>query len=333
MAALVILSVAASAAQLVEYSLSIVSFITRICNKVRDAPRQYREYEIELKLLIYTARGIGQNPALQTADIQYHLDATLVDVEALQSILCRLAVNAPRRSLKRKYWDAINASDDLRISFHLESLHRKNTGLLLCICAVHTTQLTNVQGSLDQLVDMSAGYDHKLCAETGETEIAIQPLELDNTCERSQPLQLPQLLCENEDAALVVREKQSGLVTPNRLAEAPLPKRMGHKFGPAIFGDKATVTVGNSYSSSAPRPNEVAPRKGHTFERVDAGKESKIHLGDTGQGSLPWHELGNIKTGDSCVVHLGDFEDSEKKEKEFSSNWGGSSQVKERTVT
>lgn len=173
MAALVVLGVAASAAQLAEYSLSIVSFITRFCNKVRDAPRQYREYEIELKLLIYTARGIGQNLALQTADIQYHLDATLVDVEALQSILCSLAVNAPRRSLKRKYWNAITASDELKISFHLESLHRKNTGLLLCISAVHTTQLSNVQGSLDQLVDMSAGCDQKLGAQIEETEVGF----------------------------------------------------------------------------------------------------------------------------------------------------------------
>jgi hypothetical protein len=173
MAALVILGVAASAAQLAEYSLSIVSFITRICNKVRDAPRQYQEYEIELKLLIYTARGIGQNPALQTADIQYHLDATLVDVEALQSILCRLAVNVPRRSLKRKYWNAIKGSDEIKISFHLECLHRKNTGLLLCISAVHATQLSNVQESLDQLVDMSAGHDQKPWAEIEETEVGF----------------------------------------------------------------------------------------------------------------------------------------------------------------
>ena len=138
----------------------------------------------------------------------------------------------------------------------------------------------------------------------------------------------------------MVREKQLVLVTPYRSAEAPHSERsklqgngkqayiltrfvVGHKFGPATFGKKATVTAGNSSSSNERRPNEAAAGKGHTYELIDVGNESKIHLGETGHGSLPWHEFQNIKAADSCVAHLGDFDDLETKEKVFSSTWGG----------
>jgi hypothetical protein len=98
---------------------------------------------------------------------------------------------------------------------------------------------------------------------------------------------------------------------------------VGHKFGTVSFGAKATVTAGNTYSSEGRRPNEAAAGKGHTFEGFDVGNESSIHLGNTGHGSLPEHDFGNVKATDSCIGHLGDFEDLKTKEKEFDSKWGG----------
>jgi hypothetical protein len=98
MAALIALGVAAWAAQLIAYSKGIVS-IAQAYYRVRDASQQYREHERQLNLLINIAHGVEQNPALQNADVQYHLDAPLVDVRALQAILCRQAID----SLKRKY--------------------------------------------------------------------------------------------------------------------------------------------------------------------------------------------------------------------------------------
>jgi hypothetical protein len=145
MAAVAVLSVAVSAAQLAEYSISIISFIAKIHNRLQDAPRQYREYELQLQLLINTARGIEQNPALQVADVRSHLEATLVDVKALQSILCRPAIGCINSSPKRKYWNAIIGSEERKIcTFRAPA--SKNIGLLLCISTVNTIQLFSVQG-------------------------------------------------------------------------------------------------------------------------------------------------------------------------------------------
>jgi hypothetical protein len=150
------LGVAASAAQLVAYGISIASSIAIICERVRDAPQQYHEYSCQVKLLINTARIIEQNPVLQIAEVNCHLSATLVEAQTLQSMLECATASFKKSSIKRRFWSAIKGKEQRKIFEHLENLQRMKTALLLCISTVHTTQLSNIEESVEQLLDINA---------------------------------------------------------------------------------------------------------------------------------------------------------------------------------
>lgn len=143
MSTLVVVGAAASASQLVVYVKGILCFIADLYTRVQETPRQYREYELQLNLLKDIATAIDQNPALQTQQLQSNLDATLVEVTALQAILCR-----PNR------WTSITGSEQEKVLLHLESLHKKNTVLLLCIATVNTDQLSSVMASSHKMEEI-----------------------------------------------------------------------------------------------------------------------------------------------------------------------------------
>jgi len=173
MSGLEALGVAASALQVVAYGISIASTIATICERVRNAPQQYREYACQISLLIDTAQSIEQNPVLQQiADVNYHLTATLIEAKALKSLLDEAAVGFAKKSVKQKYWSVIKGSQQRKISQHFENLQQKKTALLLCISTAHVTQLSSVQGSVDQLLDMTARRYQRASSET-ETVVRL----------------------------------------------------------------------------------------------------------------------------------------------------------------
>jgi hypothetical protein len=159
------LGVVASAAQLVVYGKGILDFLASIYDRIRDAPQQYREYEIQLRLLINIAQNISNTPALQIPDVKYHLDATFVEVRRLQSILCSPTSGFLKSSGLRNYWKLITWDDEKKISLLLDRLHLKNMGLLSCINTVNTVQLSRVQGSVETLIAMSNSYPIRIVDE------------------------------------------------------------------------------------------------------------------------------------------------------------------------
>lgn len=154
MAAITAVGVAASAAQLVVYGKGIISFLADVRDRVNNASQQYQSFELQLRLLVCIARGVEQNPALQTGDLKSHLDGTLVEVRSLQSILCSPAKRIANRSTVGRYWNLIHGAEQRKIFEYLDRLHKKNTGLLLSINTVNTTQLSSVQEAIDKLVDV-----------------------------------------------------------------------------------------------------------------------------------------------------------------------------------
>lgn len=152
MAALAALRVAASATQLVAYSKSIISFIATAYDRVKDAPQQYRSFELQLKLLVDITNRIEQNPILQTAGVKCHLESTLVETRALQSILCCPSKGLGNGAIVWRYWNLFKGTEQQEILVYLESFHRKNTGLILSINTVNTTQLARMEASVEQLV-------------------------------------------------------------------------------------------------------------------------------------------------------------------------------------
>lgn len=169
MSGLEILGVVASALQVLAYGISIASSIAAIYERVKNAPQQYHEYAYQITLLINTARSIEQNPVLQQIeDVHCYLTATLVEAKALKSILDRATIGFAKNSVKTKYWSVIKGSQQRKIFQHFENLQQKKTALLLCISTAHTTQLSNVQGSVDQLLDMTAMHYQRSSLEIEE---------------------------------------------------------------------------------------------------------------------------------------------------------------------
>ncbi|TAQ91396.1 hypothetical protein B7494_g350 [Chlorociboria aeruginascens] len=144
-----VLGVMASAAQLVVYGTGILAFLADLYDRVRDVPAPYCEYELQLKLLVNISRAIEQNPALRIPGVQAYLDAILVEVRTLQSILCSPASGSAGT---RKLWGLITGREQRKIFEHLGSLHRNNTGLLLCISTANTSQLSSMQDNMVKLI-------------------------------------------------------------------------------------------------------------------------------------------------------------------------------------
>lgn len=158
MSGLAILGAAASAAQLAAYATSILVFIAGIYDRINGIPEQYKEYEIQLKLLINIAQNIEQVPALQVPYLQCHLEATLEEVRSLQAILCSPKSGILKRPGPCTYWKFAIGAEQKRISALLDRLHFKNTGLVLCINSVNSLQISSVQQSVDRvekLIDMN----------------------------------------------------------------------------------------------------------------------------------------------------------------------------------
>ena len=146
------LGVAASAAQLADYGITIIQFFGGIYNRIQNAPQQYREYNAQLNLLVNLAQNIKNTPALQTQNVKYHLDATLLEVTALQSILCSPASGCGRDSGKRNYWGLIKGFEEKKIAALLNRLHQKNMGLCLLVQTINTTQISSIQQNMQRLV-------------------------------------------------------------------------------------------------------------------------------------------------------------------------------------
>jgi len=155
MSGIVALGIAASAAQMVAYGKSIIVFLANVYERVEEAPQQYREYETQLKLLINLAQNITKTRSLQNLDVQYHLDSALVEVRALQSILCSPTSGFAKTSETHNYWKLIKGTEQKQILAHLDRLNKKNLGLLLSITTVNSAQISSVQGGVEKLIEMS----------------------------------------------------------------------------------------------------------------------------------------------------------------------------------
>lgn len=171
-AALGALGVAASATQLAAYALSIVAFIADARERMRNAPEQYREYEAQLKILINIASSVENVPALQTPEVKFHLETTATEVRTLQALICCRAPS-PNTSfiLRCSSWEAVQGSQQRRVSDHLERLHKKNTALLFYIVTINTVQLSTIMANTAPELEQE-GYE---IGENKEIEAAMPP--------------------------------------------------------------------------------------------------------------------------------------------------------------
>jgi len=127
------LGVIASAMQLVEYSLKVVSALSEAFEKVRTASTIFNGKIDQVFRLIQAADTVRQNAQLHTPIIATQLQATITEANSLHSTLLEITFQYTRGSFQKRYWKAITKKGEKSLLEAFERLDREKASLLLCI--------------------------------------------------------------------------------------------------------------------------------------------------------------------------------------------------------
>lgn len=136
MSGLEILGVAASAVQLAQVSLAIVTSLTSLFNQIRDAPKVVQTRLVQVQTLVEISRLIASMPQLQTAEVEAILQSCSRDAGALKDILQSLAVEKDGSSLKKWTKAVGGVVMEKKIVGLLHSLEVGKSALSLCITRI-----------------------------------------------------------------------------------------------------------------------------------------------------------------------------------------------------
>ncbi|KAL8831717.1 MAG: hypothetical protein Q9170_005179 [Blastenia crenularia] len=148
MSGLATLSIVASATQLAAYSIKIGLHLDEIYSAFQDTSKRTEGYLKQVSELIQTTALIEKHESLWSPAIHRQLQATLSEAQVLYNILQDLVDKYTRKPIW-KYWSILNGVLEKEILSSLDKLEREKSTLRLCIGAVHTDLLLNIQGSID----------------------------------------------------------------------------------------------------------------------------------------------------------------------------------------
>jgi hypothetical protein len=149
--------VAASAAQLVDYSLKVIGTISEIHNRVKNAQSRATQYTSQINQIIEVGQAIQYNHELQSPLINSQLQKTLVEVEQLHSVLRTIHRDYTTGSRRKRIWKAIVGDQERRIVASFETLEKEKTALILCIVVVHNQTLQTIGNGVETLVEKESG--------------------------------------------------------------------------------------------------------------------------------------------------------------------------------
>jgi len=148
-----------AAAQLADYALRMTISLSKVRDRLRLAPDQFRQCGRHVDRLVLIAREIEQNPDLQTHIVSTYLSAILAEAKAAQNILDQF-LKSSRRS---RYWAVASGKSQLRIMAHLNNAQysvAKHSLLINSInirqLGLNTRELGEVRGRFDQLVEVTS---------------------------------------------------------------------------------------------------------------------------------------------------------------------------------
>jgi hypothetical protein len=136
MSGLEILGVAASAVQIAQVSLAIVTSFTSLFNRIRDAPKIVQTRLVQVQTLAEISRLIASMPQLQTAEVGAILQGCSTDAEALKDVLQGLVVEKDGPSIKKWTKAAGGVVVEKKIVGLLHSLEVGKSALTLCITRI-----------------------------------------------------------------------------------------------------------------------------------------------------------------------------------------------------
>ncbi|CZR68737.1 uncharacterized protein PAC_18636 [Phialocephala subalpina] len=152
-----VIGVAASAAQLVDYSLKLIRTISEIYNRAKDAETRLVRYTSQIYQILEVGRAIQDNEDLQSPLVHNQLQCTLAEVKQLDRDLGVIYLDYTTGSGRRRAWKAIVGNKEKRILESFETLEKEKTALILCIVVVHNHHLQGIGNSVDILVKREMG--------------------------------------------------------------------------------------------------------------------------------------------------------------------------------
>ncbi|CZR68475.1 uncharacterized protein PAC_18374 [Phialocephala subalpina] len=148
-----VLGVAASAAQLIDYSLRVIGTISEIYSRVEDAPKRVVRYTAQINQIIAASKAIEEYQDLHTLLVDTQLQNTLAEIKHLHKALGAIHRDYTTGSSRKRVWKAIVGSNEKRILTSFERLEKEKTALILCITVNHTKKLQTIGAGVEILVE------------------------------------------------------------------------------------------------------------------------------------------------------------------------------------
>lgn len=150
MSGIEVISLIASVTQLTRYVINIREFIQEVSGQVQSGPQGLEQLLGQLDRVLDTVREIEENTLFHTPSIERHLEAIVVQVESLQTVLGKLGSKKPQSTWK-KYWKAyIRIRAKKQIFAIFTKIEEEKTTLQLSMTRLNATISSRTNSDLSQ---------------------------------------------------------------------------------------------------------------------------------------------------------------------------------------
>jgi hypothetical protein len=133
------LGAVAAASQLAEQGLKIISMISELYIKIRDAPESMRKDALQIQQLVDIAGLIEKTTSLQTAMVDSILRVCVAEATEVKRILDKACV-AVGEGYVKKLWRAVfGLTKEKTILAHFAKLEQGKSTLALCIATIDSS--------------------------------------------------------------------------------------------------------------------------------------------------------------------------------------------------
>lgn len=291
------LGVLASATQLAAYGIKIVLHLDEVCSALQNTSSRTKGHLKQVQELIQTTTLIERHESLWSPAIHRQLQATLLEAQVLYNLLQEL-VNKYTRNLVWKYWSILNGLAEKEVLISLDKLEREKSTLRLCIGAVNTDLLLNIQESINTF-SSDRMSQHPSCGASAPPSRYLGGQEIPMRV-RSQR--------ETQEKAPDERghDLQSGAATT--------VDRLGHRWGDEPATLNSLQYAGYPGNSAAERSNTSASNHAQvtTSATKNSGSGSLQHTsGSTPNEHRPGHSYDVVSSTIDATQHAGDQNSSD----------------------
>jgi hypothetical protein len=145
MSGLEAIGVLASTAQLAAYAVKAAVLFSDIYDRLKYAPERIEEHAHQIERLIDIIAYVRDKESLHTTLVFAQLKCTIKQAYSLRELLVKVLGQYTQPSLRLRCWKVLKGTKERQILAALQSLEREKTQLSLCLTAVQSEILQEVQ--------------------------------------------------------------------------------------------------------------------------------------------------------------------------------------------